>query len=143
MSVESSRPWRLARTLDVLIFLLFILDVNCFFQLLRFLLAPDITASSAGREPSDSEPDRNWGSAPRLSVGLMGRGEKVPWLHGPSWAVSLRSSSSDPRRGVCSLAPSWCWCWLCCLLGPARLRPGMSLSLVCGGGDMGDRGGLS
>ena len=45
-------------------------------------------------------------------VGLVGRGEKVPWLQGPSWASSRRSSAV-PRRADASVGR--------CLLGPAAL----------------------
>ena len=114
MTAESLTPWRSARALEVLIFLLLIRDASCFFQLLRFLRASsgDREASMAGREPSDSEPDMAcWSAEP--SVGLIGRGENVPWLHrtpwlqAPSAECSRYSAPTSPRRDVLSVGGSW------------------------------------
>jgi hypothetical protein len=93
----------------VLIFLLLILDAHRFFQLLR-LEPSEAAPSMPGTEVSVSDSEGLSQSAGRLPEGLVGRGEKVPWLQGPSCASS-RKSSVPPSKDVDSVA--------CCLLGPA------------------------
>ncbi len=73
----------------------------------------------ASCELSDSVSECVCESRPRLSVGLMGRGEKVPWLQGPSCTGSPKSKTPRPSKAVASVACSLC---CCCRLGPARLR---------------------
>jgi hypothetical protein len=94
----------------VLIFLLLNLAAHRFFQLL-LLDASESTPSMPGNEASASDSDGLTESF-RLLVGLVGRGEKVPWLQGPSWACSLKSSTAG-RRAVASvgrlLGPAWRW----------------------------------
>lgn len=105
-------PWRSASALELLIFLLFILAAQSLFHLLNLL------DESSERRPPTSEPSASdsggllASDSPSRLVGLVGRGEKVPWLQGPSWASSRRNSAV-PSRAVASVGR--------CLLGPATV----------------------
>lgn len=95
----------------MLIFLLLILDAHRRFQLLRFLgEGAASTPSIPGTSASDSEA---LGESPpkMLLEGLVGRGEKAPWLQGPSWACSRKSNVAS-SRAVISVGRG--------LLGPAE-----------------------
>lgn len=79
--VLSLRPWRSARALEVLIFLLFILDAHFLFQSCRFPVTAARTPLMVGKELSEEAPGDGLlaPSVPStLCVGLDGRGEKVP-----------------------------------------------------------------
>jgi hypothetical protein len=77
------------------------------------------------KEPSasDSEGLPRGDSPMRLLVGLVGRGEKVPWLQGPSWASSRRSNAV-PSNAVDSVGRG--------LLGPARCGCAAAGSVLLG-----------
>lgn len=128
IKAESLTPWRSARALELLIFLLRILAAQALFQPLRAGESPDRAASMGGSEASASASDGVRESPCRLLVGLVGRGEKVPWLHGPSCASS-RKSSAGPRRAVDSVAR--------CLLGPAAAAWACPAADSCLSGDAG------
>lgn len=99
--VLSLRPCCSARALEVLIFLLFILDAHFLFQVARSRLTAARTPLIVGKELSEEAPGDGLlaPSVPsRLWVGLDGRGEKVPWLQGPSCTcsrISITPLSND------------------------------------------------
>jgi hypothetical protein len=68
----------------VFIDLLFILEAHRLFQFLCLVVSSEITPSIPGKEVSASESEGLIESAWMLLVGLVGRGENVPWLQGPS-----------------------------------------------------------
>jgi hypothetical protein len=80
------RPWLSASWLDFFIFLLRIFLAHFLLQLTsRFPVMPVISPSMIGDELSESVAES--GPVPALSMlamGLVGRGEKVPWLQTPS-----------------------------------------------------------
>lgn len=114
----SVRPWRSANTLEVLIFLLRTFLARLRRQVLLFRLPvmvdmrPSIMGIEAlGPSPAESTPVSE---LPSLGAGLVGRGEKVPWLQEPA-CEQWRSLSTSCKRAVVSVGAS---------LGPAcgRLR---------------------
>lgn len=81
MRVLSLRPWRSARALELLIFLLFILEAHFLFQLARLPPTAVRTPLMMGNELSDDAPGEGLlglPMSPKLCAGLEGRGEKVP-----------------------------------------------------------------
>ena len=101
----------------MLIFLLLILAAHFFFQLFFFPAMVLATPSTSGLELSESLSEPEPASSAwelRMLVGLVGRGENVPWSQGPSCACS-RTSSTPLSRAVDSVGRGG----RCGVLGPA------------------------
>lgn len=98
----------------MVIFLLLILDAHPFFFL--SCLVDEDTPSGPRREASVSDSSGLGESPWLLPRGLVGRGEKTPWLQGPSWAGSRKSSAASSSAvvsvGRCRLGPAAARRWL-------------------------------
>lgn len=114
MAHESATPCCSANAVDVLLFRLFRLDAHLFLHPRRLCAETLVTspsssgtALSGGPSAVDAiEPCRPALRLARLCAGLMGRGEKVPWSHGPSWTCS--PTAMKPRSSAVVSAGSVC-----------------------------------
>jgi hypothetical protein len=80
IKAECFTPWRSASAFEVLIFLLLILAAHRFLQFRRASDEPSGAAPSVpDSEASTSDSEALTDSMGMLPVGLVGRGEKVPW----------------------------------------------------------------